>query len=269
MTVVAVDPSVFVGSEREHHLPRDAPHIAVVVSLRFPGIGGESLELMTRFTTVAFDALRESGARPVLIDSSADLRADPREVIDHHDGVLFLGGGDVDPNLYGADAPAPNSYGVDRRADEFCLDLLRCAIEADITTLAICRGSQLLNVVSGGSLIPDIEPFELHRGGPGHPLFLDEEITLVDDTRISRILGRQRVTVRSGHHQAVRSLGEGLRVSAIADDGVIEGTERIDRRWIVGVQWHPEDSDGDAEDRRKLFGAFVQECERSRSAMSA
>jgi putative glutamine amidotransferase len=266
MTHRSVDPDEFVGPEKDAPLPADAPVIAVVVSLTFPQMGQESHELMTRFTRVAFDALRHAGARPVLVDSAATELTDPQSVIDDHDGILFLGGGDVDAALYGVDHPVPNSYGTDRRADDYCLDVMRRAVEADVTVFAICRGSQLLNVMSGGTLIPDLQPFDLHRGGPGRPTFLDEQVSLVPGSRISQILGRSRITVRSGHHQAVNVLGEGLQATAIAEDGVIEGTERVDRRWVVGLQWHPEDSDGSAEDRAMIFDAFVSQCALARSA---
>lgn len=264
MTRESVDPTLFVSNEGFDLAP-DAPDIAVVVSLWFPGMGGESLELMTRFTQVAFDALREAGGRPHLIDSSADEFQDPKTITDY-DGVLFLGGGDVDARLYGFNDPVPNTYGMDRRADDYCIDLLTRSVDADMRVLAICRGSQLLNVAYGGTLIPDIEDYEIHRGGPGKPTFLDEPINLLPGSKVADIFQRDRITVRSGHHQAVADVAPVLRATAVADDGVVEGTEHPEKTWVVGVQWHPEDSHGDDDDRAVMFNAFVEQCKMVRAA---
>lgn len=253
-----VDANLFTSNEGIA-FAEDAPDIAVVVSLWFPGMGGESLELMTRFTTVAFDAVRAAGGRPHLVDSSADDFQDPATITDY-DGVLYLGGGDVDATLYGHMDAVPNTYGMDRRADDYCIDLLKRSVDADMRVLAICRGSQLLNVAYGGTLIPDIADFEIHRGGPGKPTFLDEPVNLLPGSKVSEIFGRERITVRSGHHQAVDQVAPVLKATAVADDGVIEGTEHPDKTWVVGVQWHPEDSHGSDDDRATMFNAFVEQC---------
>jgi putative glutamine amidotransferase len=258
----AVNPELFTGVD-ESLLPSGAPDIAVVVSLWFPGMGGESLELMTRFTRVAFDAVRAAGGRPHLIDSSAEEFVDPSSITGY-DGVLFLGGGDVDATLYGYTDAVPNSYGIDRRADDYCIDLIQRTVDEDMRVLAICRGSQLLNVAFGGTLIPDIDDFARHRGGPGKPTFLDEPIDLVQGSKVSEIFGRDQIVVRSGHHQAVAEVAPVLRATAFAEDGIIEGTEHPDKTWVVGVQWHPEDSDGDDVDRARIFGAFVEQCRQVR-----
>jgi putative glutamine amidotransferase len=248
-------------------LPAGAPRIAVVVSLTFPGMTVRTQELMERFTRTAFEALLAAGARAELVDSAAGQLL-PAEELAGCDGVLFLGGGDVDGALYGHHGPVPNSYGVDRRADEYCLELIRGVLERDQPLLAICRGSQLLNVACGGTLIPDLDPWQLHRGGPGAPIFLDEEVSLVPGSRIAGILGRGRVTVRSGHHQAVGTVAPALAVAAVAADGVVEGTEHREKSWVLGLQWHPEDSDGSAGDRALIFGAFAARCARRLDALA-
>lgn len=263
MSKDAVDPRPFTDVD-ESFLPEDAPDIAIVVSLWFPGMGGESLELMTRFTTVAFDAVRQAGGRPHLIDSSAESFQEP-STITGYDGVLFLGGGDVDASLYGFTEPVPNTYGMDRRADDYCLDLIRRSVDSDMRVLAVCRGSQLLNVAYGGTLIPDIAEYAIHRGGPGKPTFLDEPVNLLPDSKIAQLYRRDRLVVRSGHHQAVAQVADELRATAVADDGVVEGTEHPMKKWVVGVQWHPEDSDGNAEDRALLFREFVNQCRVARA----
>lgn len=254
MSQLSVDPSLFVDGPEDP----EGPIIPVVVSLTFPGMGPESHQLMTDFTRVAFEAVREAGGRPRLVDSSAASFAPVDEVFEGADAILFLGGGDVDGELYGETETPPHSYGVDRRADDYCIDLLREAIGRDVSTLAVCRGSQLLNVALGGTLIPDIEEFTPHRGGPGMPMFLDETIDLEPDSEIARILGRTEVTVRSGHHQAVDQVSPDLRVTARAKDGVVEGTQHRTASWVLGLQWHPEEPAASVADRVKVFEALVE-----------
>tara|TARA_B100001146_G_scaffold215022_1_gene216910 strand:+ start:120 stop:941 length:822 start_codon:yes stop_codon:yes gene_type:complete len=242
--------------------PADAPRIAVVVSLWFPGMNIDSRDLMAMLTSIAFDAVQQAGGYPVLVDSSVPTPELTEKIVDECDGILFLGGGDVDASLYGVDGPVANSYGADRDSDEFCIGLIRRSLAVDKTVLSICRGSQLLNVACGGSLVPDIVPSSLHKGARGKPLFVDEVITLREGTKIREILGRARVAVRSAHHQAVDAIGAGLVASAVAEDGIVEGTEHTGRRWVVGIQWHPEERGADALDRRLIFEAFVSECAR-------
>ena len=233
-------------------------HVAVLVSLNFPAMDEAVAELVRRFTRVALETLVELGASYELLDTSTPL-PDPA-VAARYDGLLLLGGGDIDGRCYGSsDSEVANSYGVDERADHDALAAIAATESAGRPLLGICRGAQLLNVHRGGTIIPDIEEFALHHGGAGQPLFLDETINLLDGTRLQAVLGAPAVVGRSGHHQAVAVLGSGLRVSAVAEDGIIEGFEDPER-WLLGVQWHPEDDDGSESDRLTLFGAFVQAC---------
>ena len=246
-------------------LPDDAPTVAVVVSLNIPQMTDEVAGLVARFTRVALTELNDVGARVVLLDASKS-PLDPVSIADSADGVLFLGGGDVDATIYGHTEPVNHEYGVDRAADDYSIEIIHSTIERDAPLLCICRGSQLLNVALGGDLIPDIENYHPHRGGSGDPMFKDEQVILEPGSAIHQILGRDRLAVRSGHHQAVNRLGAGLVVSARAEDGIIEGTELPSATWVVGVQWHPEDDDGSASDRRALFSAFVDQTRRARAA---
>jgi len=246
-------------------LPDDAPTVAVVVSLNIPQMTDEVAGLVARFTRVALTELNDVGARAVLLDASKS-PLDPVSIADSADGVLFLGGGDVDATIYGHTEPVNHEYGVDRAADDYSIEIIHSTIERDAPLLCICRGSQLLNVALGGDLIPDIENYHPHRGGSGDPMFKDEQVILEPGSAIHQILGRDRLAVRSGHHQAVNRLGAGLVVSARAEDGIIEGTELPSATWVVGVQWHPEDDDGSASDRRALFTAFVDQTRRARAA---
>ena len=248
------------------HLDRAEPaaHVAVLVSLNFPEMTDHTAELVTRFTRTALETLVNLGASFELFDTSEPL-VDAAGVA-ACDGLLLLGGGDVDGRLYGVDhRDVPNSYGVDIRADHDGIAAIQAAVANELPVLGICRGSQLINVARGGTIIPDIDDYGLHRGAPGEPMFIDEEILVKPGSRLARLLGAERIIGRSGHHQAVATLGEGLVVVARAHDGIIEGLEDPDR-WLVGVQWHPDDDDGSFADRLKLFSGFMDACVMARTA---
>ncbi|MFI6289011.1 gamma-glutamyl-gamma-aminobutyrate hydrolase family protein [Streptomyces sp. NPDC051018] len=240
--------------------PGGDPRIAVLVSLNFPGMTEPVAGLVRRFTRTTLDTLGALGAGYELIDTSLDAPGPPEDVT-RYDGLLLLGGGDVDAGLYGFHGPVPGTYGVDRRADEHGLAAIRAAVAAERPVLGICRGSQLINVAYGGTLVPDLTDYRLHHGGPGQPMFLDEKVSVDPDSRLVGLTGTPLLTVRSGHHQAVDTVGEGLVAVAHAADGVIEATEDP-RRWVVGVQWHPEDPDGPEADRMRLFEGFLSACPR-------
>ena len=179
-------------------------------------------------------------------------------------GLVLTGGEDVDPSFYGA-SRHPELGPVNCSRDETELALFAAARERSLPTLAICRGIQVVNVALGGTLVQDL-PSEREQVQPHE---LDEERAsrvhevLVDpSSRLATILGAQSVGVNSIHHQAVDRLGESIRVSARADDGVIEGVESDDPAWwMVGVQWHPEELTTTPEPwDRRLFAAFANAC---------
>jgi putative glutamine amidotransferase len=240
-------------------------HIGVLVSLNFPGLDVATAGLVRRFTRVALETLVELGAGYELFDTSLPL-TEPERVA-RADGLILLGGGDIDPSCYRHGGPAPNTYGVDARADHDALAAIAAAEAAGRPVLGICRGSQLINVHRGGTIIPDIADPALHRGTGTDPMFLDEKIQILPDTRLRALLGADVVVARSGHHQAVDAVGRGLRIAALAADGIVEGIEdpRPDR-WLVGVQWHPEDDDGPEPDRLALFHGFITACASARAA---
>lgn len=254
----AVPTPVVLRSEVEPEDPGagTGPHVAVLVSLNFPGLTPPVADLVRRFTRCALETLVHLGASYELFDTSTPL-PDPTAVAGC-DRLLVLGGGDVSATCYGeSDDGVPHSYGVDRRADDDSIAAIRGAVVADRPVLAICRGSQLVNVAWGGSIIPDITDYALHRGGPDEAVFLDEKVSLIPGTRLQGIFGGGRLTVRSGHHQAVDRVADGFVVAAVADDGIVEAVEHPDH-WLVGVQWHPEDDDGSTADRELLFRAFLE-----------
>ena len=255
MTDLSIDPEAFIRGEEDP----SGPIIPVVVSLTFPGMDRGGHDLALDLAKTAFCEVRAAGGRPRLVDSAAADRGEIAAIADGADALLFLGGGDVDVRCYGYAGPDPRGYyGVDRKADDFCLALIREAVGRDLPLLALCRGSQLLNVAHGGTLIPDIEDWSIHRGAGGDELMIDEPVSLVAESRIAGILGRTEAVVRNGHHQAVDRVGDDLRPVAFAADGVVEATEHRTASWVIGLQWHPEEAGADRVDRRLVFSALVE-----------
>jgi len=195
-------------------------------------------------------AVERAGGRPLLVPPSA---AAIEETLDALDGLIFSGGSDLDPELYGQEAH-PETVGVVPERDGAELALLRAALERDLPVLAICRGSQVLNVALGGDLVqhlPEVVGHEGHKETPG--IFADHEVEIDADSRLGSLLG-DRAPVKSHHHQGFGRLGEGLRVTARDEDGTIEALEDPTRRFAVGVLWHPE-----AGEDARLFEELVRE----------
>jgi putative glutamine amidotransferase len=175
------------------------------------------------------------------------------------DGLLLTGGTDINPKRYGRDNTG--SAEVDDARDELEFCLLRQALDAGVPVFAICRGLQLFNVAYGGTLVQHLSSTDVHRQKPGdappgrHPAA--HRVWVAPETRLAGIVGAGGLDVNSRHHQAIESLGEGLTVSAISEDGVIEAIELSDAAFAVAVQWHPEDRILISEADRKLFEAFA------------
>lgn len=198
-------------------------------------------------------AIESAGGRALLLPPAAD---GVEETLDAIDGLVLSGGGDVDPTTYGAE-PHPATGGVRPERDVGELALLEVALARDMPVLAVCRGSQLLNVVRGGDLVqhlPEVVGDEKHKETPGE--FTDHEVTLEGGSRVGALLG-DRSAVKSHHHQGFGKIGDDLREVGWAADGTIEALEDPARRFAVGVLWHPEEGEDYA-----LFRALVEEAER-------
>jgi gamma-glutamyl-gamma-aminobutyrate hydrolase PuuD len=170
--------------------------------------------------------------------------------LDEVSGLMLMGGTDVNPARYG-EARLPVTEDPDDARDLLELRLIGEALERDLPILAICRGMQVLNVQHGGSLIQDIAG---HVQPKGDKSLNAHAIEIVAGTKLAGIAGGLKSQVNSRHHQAVARVGEGLVVSARAEDGVIEGLERTDKKFVVGVQWHPENQ----VDWGRLFEEFAR-----------
>ena len=203
------------------------------------------------------DAVRRAGGVPVLLPSGEG-RVD--DLLARLDGLVLAGGGDLDPATWGGPTHATN-YGMDSGRDGQELDLARRVIDQDLPTLAICRGSQVVNVALGGTLhahLPDVVGEDVtHRTDPPGPV--PHPVSVDDDSLVARVMGAMDVEPASWHHQAVDRLGDGLRVVARATDGVIEATELDGHRWLASVQWHPEITAHEDPTQQALFDALVKE----------
>jgi putative glutamine amidotransferase len=205
-------------------------------------------------------AIARAGGRPLLIaPTPADLD-DPFELLDLLDGVLVTGGADVDPIAYDRPPHAETQPAPGDR-DEFELLLVRAAADRDLPCLGICRGMQVLNVAYGGELeqhLADRLEHDIHRGDDGG--WADHHVDVEPESLAAIAAGATRVAVKSYHHQGVARVGDGLRITARAeDDGTVEAIEDTDRRFVLGVLWHPEEDEAD-----RLIGAFVRECRGAR-----
>jgi gamma-glutamyl-gamma-aminobutyrate hydrolase PuuD len=196
-----------------------------------------------------------SGGRPVLLapcEGRGSAPSSAAAVVDVLDALVLSGGGDVDPDRYGQ-APHAATSGVDllRDADEFAL--VAAALEADLPLLAICRGMQVLDVLLGGTLLQHVPDAVGHDGHqPARGCFADVEVATEPGSTLAELLG-EAATVRCSHHQSVDRLGKGLVATARSADGVVEGIELPSRRFVVGVQWHPEEQSD-----LRLFEALVE-----------
>jgi putative glutamine amidotransferase len=215
-------------------------------------------ELEAALIPVAYvEAIDRAGGRALLVPPS---EAGVEETLGALDGLLFSGGSDLDPQLYDQE-PHEETFGVQAERDRAELALLEAALARDMPVLAVCRGSQVLNVVRGGDLVqhlPDVVGDEKHKHTPG--TFADHDVTFEDGTRLGALLG-ERVPVKSHHHQGFGRIGEGLRVVAQAEDGTIEAVEDPQQRFAVGVLWHPE-----AGEDARLFQELVRQAAEYRAA---
>lgn len=168
------------------------------------------------------------------------------------DGVLLAGGGDLDPCHYGGDSDDPSVYDVDAVQDTADLSLAAYVLENPIPTLAVCRGLHVVNVVRGGSLVVDM---------PRNHRHVVQEIHLADGAAPLGFAG-DTVSISCYHHQAIDRLGDGMTVVARADDGTVEAVVVDAPAWMVGIQWHPEDTFADDPAQLELLGRFIEESAR-------
>jgi putative glutamine amidotransferase len=213
-------------------------------------------------------AIERAGAIPVVLSANRTKSA-VLHLLGVLNGLVLSGGNfDIHPRYYG-ERPIKALGEIKAARTEFELELTNAALKCDLPVLGICGGAQAINVALGGSLYQDIatqlseagahEHSSNNRNG-GHPIHVES------GTRLFGIVKRSSLKVNTSHHQAVKRLGRGLIVNALADDGVIEGIESTDHSFVMGVQWHPEVLAPRHQHQRRIFSSFVALCKKHRRA---
>jgi putative glutamine amidotransferase len=213
-------------------------------------------------------ALAAAGCAPVLIpilDDEDQLRA----IYERLDGIVFPGGADVAPEEYGEE-PIDNVNVVEPPRDQTELTLARWAFADDLPTLGICRGQQLLNVALGGSLYQDLRHQGVttvdHSDADGRKRnALLHRVRLDPESRLAQLIDETSIEVNSLHHQAVKVVAPSLKATGTSDDGVVESLESDERRFLIAVQWHPEEID-DLAWVQRLFAGFARAASGGRAA---
>jgi putative glutamine amidotransferase len=209
-------------------------------------------------------AVSRAGGRPVVLAASDPAPA--TEILAPFDGLLLIGGGDVEPHRYG-NQPHPTEY-LEPHRDELELSLAKEALDAGLPMLAVCRGLQVLNVALGGSLhqhLPDMASMAQHGEAPkGDPV--DHPVRVAPGTALAEACGTTLDACNSQHHQGIDRLGEGLVAVGWSDDGLVEAVEADGdhRGWMIGVQWHPERTAAADPCQQALFDALAEKA-RSRT----
>lgn len=207
-------------------------------------------------------ALEAVGVVPIILPVT-DRNASIDRLLGIVDGLLFTGGVDIAPERYGQ-SPIPELGEVDTDRDAAEIPLMRAAISQDLPILCICRGIQLLNVATGGALYQDVradgvtthDHQQTNHGAPRDAL--THTVHVEPGSRLREIVGESEIRTNSLHHQSLRDLGMGVQATAFADDGVVEGAEIPGNRWVVAVQWHPEETAPFDEPSKRLFRRFAE-----------
>ena len=213
------------------------------------------------------EAIQRAGGLAVMIPPDGGFEQDSDQMLDLLDGLILAGGNDIDPASYGADLhPATHHLVPERDRSEFALAVR--AVERDMPVLGICRGMQLINVAFGGTLsqhLPDELGHEEHRRTPGTFEGSDHDVRLTAGSLAARAAGEELHCTKSHHHQGIATVGAGLAVTGRSTiDDLPEAIEAPARRFVLGVQWHPE-----ADEQSRIVAAIVEQARDYRDQRSA
>jgi len=210
-------------------------------------------------------AIERAGGAALIAPPAGYVAEDPGLLLDRVDGLLLTGGRDIDAGSYGATAHPENDLG-DPVRDAGEIALARAALVRSAPVLGVCRGMQVLNLATGGSLHQHLEdPERIHRAGPG--AFVPHDVAIEPGSLLAGIVGAESTEIRSHHHQGLAEVGAGLRVSARSGDGVIEAFEGDGEDFCLAVLWHPEvDLEGGG---LNIYAALVEAASERRERLAA
>jgi putative glutamine amidotransferase len=189
------------------------------------------------------NAVLAAGGIPVIIPPQ---RGNASELVDRIDGLLFSGGADIDPSVFGDTDVHPKTYGISHLRDDFEFELLKEALRRDVPILCICRGIQVLNVALGGTLYQDVpDQFESEISHRQQDIGIDasessHDVDAAPGSLLSQVYESTRIQTNSFHHQAIKALAPELVAEGRSPDGLIEAVSLPGRSFVLGVQWHPE-----------------------------
>ncbi len=223
-------------------------------------------------TTAYADAVEAAGGVPLILPP---VSGSLEELVAVLDGVVFSGGGDIQPDRYGDRETHPTTYGVSPIRDDFELALLAAALRQDLPVLAICRGIQVLNVGLGGTLYQDVAdqyPGALAHQQPWMSACRHDPchtVTAAPGSPLAEVYGATAIGTNSFHHQAIKRLGDGLQPIGWAEDGLVEAVAHPGRRFVLGVQWHPEAMFAEHREHLRPFERLVGEAATTRERRAA
>lgn len=209
-------------------------------------------------------AVEDAGGIPILL-CPVESKAAISRFINLIDGLLISGGGfDIDPRFYG-ERPHPELGKTIPERTEFEFGLLKSAVKKKMPVLGICGGHQLINVYFGGALYQDVK--SQHKGAMNHKQSIPSDkpyhdIKIYPSTKLSKIIGADSIMVNSTHHQSIKKAADKFKVSAVAEDGIIEAIEYDSKAFIIGIQWHPENLYRNEPRFKKIFIEFIRESKR-------
>lgn len=209
------------------------------------------------------NAISQAGGVPIGLPNIAN-EADIHQIAEKLDGLYATGGYDLDPTLFGEE-PHPKLGTITPQRDHFEMILFKKMLELNKPILGVCRGMQILNIVEGGDMYQDIYSqidTDLLQHSQDAPLGHGAHFVHVEkDSLLYRLTGEEKIKVNTRHHQANRKIPQSLRVSGKASDGIIEAIESVEHRFVLGVQWHPENllTRGN-EPSRKIYEGFIEAC---------